>query len=493
MGKGWFLILVVFIPFRVYAQGFFPPTSVYQVKEVFVSSYWHLERIQAEEAQQFACGKDVWVVLIDTGVDVDHPALSGQLLLALARNFGDEGEESVNDLNGHGTMMAGLILQVAPCAKLIPLKINRGGENSFGNEALSAALDYTLQLVEEYQEIKVVNLSLVMDTPDDEIAQKIYALYEKGVLVVAAAGNEGKAEVDFPASLKETIAVSSTDMNDMLARGVNYGYTLTLVAPGVDVYAPFLGGIYVYASGTSVATALVSGAAALVAEIALEDAGITFWALLSGSEDLEEIGHDEKTGFGRINVAKAVSWAKGRDIYVLPLALLLTVGERRPVYFVPQEAVLTAITAPVTVVEEADGYLEIKGEAVGEGYLELCQQHQCRRLNITVMPAESTAARAEVFFYPHKVSKAVDEQVNGFYDLQVEGEQQAAIDFWISYWSENGFLKELSHWEDVVLERGFGWDWLFLPVVVTDLEEGVYEMGVRLGEAQRDFLVVWPR
>ena len=109
MGKGWFLILVVFIPFRVYAQGFFPPTSVYQVKEVFVSSYWHLERIQAEEAQQFACGKDVWVVLIDTGVDVDHPALSGQLLLALARNFGDEGEESVNDLNGHGTMMAGLI------------------------------------------------------------------------------------------------------------------------------------------------------------------------------------------------------------------------------------------------------------------------------------------------------------------------------------------------------------------------------------------------
>ncbi len=490
--NGFLFFLFIFFPTQSFAQGYFPPTYVYPPKGIFASCNWHLERIQAQAAQQFACGNDVWVVLIDSGVDIDHPALSGQLLLDLAKNFGDTNTQSVNDLNGHGTMMAGAILQVAPYAKIIPLKINKEGNDSFEYSALSNVLDYALQLVQMYPKIKVVNLSLVLDEPNEEIAQKINALYKKGVLIVTAAGNEGKRGIDFPATLKQTIAVSSTNESNTLAYGVNYGSALTLMAPGVDIYVPYLNGTYIYANGSSLSTALVSGAAALVNEIT-SDTAMTLWALLSGSTDLEDIGHDEKTGFGLINVAQAVKYALQRDIYVLPLTLELLVNEERVVYFIPQNPVIDSITARVQIEEQGNGYLKLQADSVGQGYINLCHLDECRRLNVNIGSEQSLSAKAEVFFYPHKLSRADDGWLYAIYDLQVEKKQQVSIDFWITYWSQDVFFKDLFHWNNIMLEKGFWWDLLFMPISIEDLPEGIYEIGTYLGTIQRDFLIVWPQ
>ncbi len=488
--KGILFFLLLFCPISLYAQGFFPKTYIYSQKGIFRSSNWHLDKIHTQIAQQFACGNNVWVVVIDTGVDIDHPALNGHLLLDLAKNFGDRNRESIDDLNGHGTMIAGAILQIAPCAQIIPLKINKEGENSFKESALNNALDYTLYLIEIHPEIKVVNLSLIVDAPNEEIIQKIDAIYKKGILIIAAAGNEGKKGIDFPASLKQTIAVSSTNESNTLAPGANYGAALTLIAPGVNIYVPYLNGIYIYATGSSLATALVSGAAALVNEIT-SDTGMTLWALLTGSTDLEDIGHDEKTGFGLINVAQAVKYALQRDIYVLPSTLQLKVNEERIIYFLPQDALIDAISGPIQLEEKGNGYLKLQADSVGQGYINLCHQDQCRRLNINIVSEENVSPKTEVFFYPHKICNTNAGWLYVIYDLQVEKKQQVTIDFWITYWSQDVFFKDLSHW-NIVLEKGFWWNLLFMPISIKDLAEGIYEIGTYLGTKQRDFLIVWP-
>ena len=101
--------------------------------------------------------------------------------------------------------------------------------------------------------------------------------------------------------------------------------------------------------------------------------------------------------------------------------------------------------------------------------------------------------RQKYFFYPHKLSRADDGWLYAIYDLQVEKKQQVSIDFWITYWSQDVFFKDLFHWNNIMLEKGFWWDLLFMPISIEDLPEGIYEIGTYLGTIQRDFLIVWPQ
>ncbi|MGW1882430.1 S8 family peptidase [Streptomyces sp. NPDC001970] len=225
-------------------------------------------------------GDGVKVAVLDTGYDPNHPDLKG--LVVEAANFTTE--PNTDDSNGHGTHVTstvagsgaasgGTYKGVAPGAKILSGKVCTSDgwcDNSDIVEAMAWAAE---------QGAKVISLSLGdTDTPDTDVIEAMVETVtrEHGVLVVAAAGNNGPGKVNSPASADRALAVGATQINDELAfftalgpRVGDSGLKPDLVAPGVGVVAAKAGGTtaddgYIGMSGTSMATPHVAGAAAIL-------------------------------------------------------------------------------------------------------------------------------------------------------------------------------------------------------------------------------------
>lgn len=223
------------------------------------------DKIRLEEAHRLARGEDVMVAIIDTAVDATHPELIG----AIAGTF-DAGEAGPAKAEPHGTEIAGILVAhaklvgVAPEAKLLSVRaFRRGGEGP--------AQSTTLQLLKGidwafHTGARVMNMSFA--GPMDPLLERVIkAAAEKGAILVAAAGNSGpSAPPAYPAAYPDVIAVTATDENDGPYVRANQGDYIFIAAPGVDIIAPTLKGGYQLATGTSMATAYVSGVAALMLE-----------------------------------------------------------------------------------------------------------------------------------------------------------------------------------------------------------------------------------
>ncbi len=218
-----------------------------------------LRAIKAPRTHSVTTGKNVRIGLVDTGVDRDHPDLSRQVLDA--RDFVGDGEPAGKER--HGTAMAGIIaadarngqgiVGVAPDAELHALRgcWEEDGSGRCSSFSLARALNFAI-----LNDIDVLNLSL-SGPPDPLLAELIEAAVAKGVTVVAAHSDD--PERAFPASHAKVIAVSSMESNLGAA-------SPQVSAPGMDVISTAPNAAYDYYSGSSVATAHVSGVAALVLE-----------------------------------------------------------------------------------------------------------------------------------------------------------------------------------------------------------------------------------
>jgi subtilisin len=208
-------------------------------------------------------GKRVWI--IDTGVDTDHPDLDVDTVLS--KSFVSN-ETSVEDDNGHGTHVAGIIgalnnsfgvVGVAAGTKIIALKALDGdGEGS--TSQLIMALNYVGQNANSGE---VVNMSLGSDTISAALDNAVLTLAEKGILFAIAAGNKSeKANLSSPGRVNHpnVFTVSAIDSLGNFASFSNYGNDVVdLAAPGVGIVSTYSKGRYARLSGTSMAAPHVAG------------------------------------------------------------------------------------------------------------------------------------------------------------------------------------------------------------------------------------------
>ncbi|MCB0186579.1 MAG: S8 family serine peptidase, partial [Caldilineaceae bacterium] len=163
---------------------------------------------------------------------------------------------------GHGTHVAGIIAQVSPQSKLLPVRVlnSNGRGNTF---ALAYAIEWSVA-----QGADVINLSLGADTNSRVLNDVISDAVAHGVIIVAAAGNVNSNEPQYPASLPGVFSVTAVDERNAKADFASYGAGwVDIAAPGVGITSTIVGPFgsgYASWSGTSMATGFVSGAAALM-------------------------------------------------------------------------------------------------------------------------------------------------------------------------------------------------------------------------------------
>lgn len=300
-------------------------------------------------------GQGVKVAVLDTGVDAGHPDLAGRI--AESRDFSDSG--SVSDHFGHGTHVASIVggsgaassgtrRGVAPRADLLIGKVL--GDDGYGSESqVIAGMEWAAA-----EHAKVVNMSLGSDAPSDgtdPMSQAVDTLSASGrTLFVVAAGNageQGASTIGAPGAADAALTVGAVDRDDSLApfssRGPRPGDKAVkpdVTAPGVGIVAARASGTamgtpvdpyYTAASGTSMATPHVAGAAALLAQRhpewsgpQLKDALVSTAHLVSGTKVTEQ-------GGGRIDIGAAMGTLTATGSVTLPALQTADAGGPRRV------------------------------------------------------------------------------------------------------------------------------------------------------------------
>lgn len=284
--------------------------KVAATNDTHYAQLWGLQKIDAEAAWEAGTtGAGTPVAVVDTGVDSDHPDLSGSV--AYQRDF-VAGDAIAEDANGHGTHVAGIVAAranngegvagVCPGCSLIAAKaLDATGSGTDAD--IAEAIIYSAD-----RGAKVINLSMSGPGYSSVLHSAVKYAAAKGVLVVAAAGNSSTDEPFYPAAYDEAIAVSATTPGDQLAPFSNFGPHIELAAPGTDIISTYPGGGYVNMSGTSMAAPHVAGAAALLFARGLSKSQIRE-DLHASAADLGPAGQDPGFGYGQLDAYGAVALA----------------------------------------------------------------------------------------------------------------------------------------------------------------------------------------
>jgi len=208
-------------------------------------------------------GAGVQVAVLDTGITFSHPVLKGVALAGA--NFvsqsltpKDIADTPASLAVGHGTMVSGVVALIAPKAKILPVRVlNADGTGS--TMSIIQGIEYAIQ-----QGAQVINMSFGTNLSSDIMDEVLEEAADKGVILVAAAGNEASDKLLYPASHSATLSVGSVDASNKKSVFSNYNKKLILLAPGENIQSAFSDGAYAGGSGTSFSTPFVSALAALL-------------------------------------------------------------------------------------------------------------------------------------------------------------------------------------------------------------------------------------
>lgn len=277
-----------------------------------LGSEWYVTKTGATNAWSLATGSGVTIAILDTGCDPTHPDLSSRYVPGW--NTYDNNADT-HDVYGHGTNVAGVaaatgnngvgIAGMAYNASIMPMRIsdlNGMGYSSTVASGLTWASDHGA---------RVANISYQL-TSSSTVQNASKYFMDHGGVVCIAAGNTGT--VDPAADSPYAMTVSATTSSDVLATWSTTGNCVDISAPGASIYTTNNGGGYGSWSGTSVASPMVAGAAALVMSANPALTGYQVQDLLkSTAKDLGSAGWDSQYGQGRLDAYAAVSASRGQQ------------------------------------------------------------------------------------------------------------------------------------------------------------------------------------
>lgn len=277
---------------------------------------WGLFKIQAASSGLSAWSvtnriNPIKVAVVDTGIDTNHEDLK----VKIVENKNCTDSSTSDDLYGHGTHVAGIIgasanngigiAGVGTNAQLMNAK-GLGDKGSGYYSWIASCLVWAAD-----HGAKVINLSLGGSSYSNVLYDAVTYAYNKGVLVVAAAGNANSSSPSYPAAFSNVVSVGATDDKDGRASFSNWGSWVQVAAPGVSIYStlPTYDNVlkklnYGNLSGTSMATPFVSGLAALLLGVSDKTNGQIAQLIYANSDAV--VGSGTIWKYGRINAYKAL-------------------------------------------------------------------------------------------------------------------------------------------------------------------------------------------
>lgn len=335
------------------------PASLYKVDFVpndsLLSEQWAFEKLGVSDAWDITTGSDDIILgVIDTGIDFLHPDLKNRLYVNPSEDLNNNGRFDASDIDGidnddngftddifgwdftdrdgfpfdstggdyldwdnypmdehgHGTYIAGILgaeaNNISGIAGIMQkgkvLNLRAFDPAGYGEEDdVTAAILYAVSMG-----VDVINMSFGDNAFSYVLKDVIEYAYEQGVVLVASSGNSGSSAPHYPSGYSQVICVGSSSENDYVNAQSNYGSTLDLVAPGLNILTTDLNGGYAKIAGTSAAAPFVSATAALLLSRENYSNSEIKQIIKSTSVDILNDGWDERSGAGRLDIAKAV-------------------------------------------------------------------------------------------------------------------------------------------------------------------------------------------
>lgn len=292
------------------AYGAFTPNDTY-----YASYQYGPQIIRADQAWDVTTGSPtVIVAVVDSGADFLHPDLQGKLIAGW--DFINNDADPTDD-QGHGTHVAGIVgaltnngegvAGIGYQTRLLIVKVldaSNAGTYSGIAQGIIYAVDHGAS---------IINLSLGGTSFSQTLLDAVEYAWNRGVLLVAAAGNYASSNPFYPASFEHVMGVAATDASDNRWSSSNYGSYISVSAPGVNIYSTnwnkTTGTGYGYRTGTSMAAPHVSGVAALLLAQDPSRSNAQLWNIIeSTADDLGAAGWDAYYGYGRVNAYRAVTY-----------------------------------------------------------------------------------------------------------------------------------------------------------------------------------------
>ncbi len=304
-----------------------PVRPQYSVSDVGYSSQTYLDYLNMDNVWNTTKGSGITIAVIDTGIDTDHPEFLGKISEysynatedKIVKDYllenGEYDWSLVEDTQGHGTAVTGVIaasmngegvVGIAPEVTVIVIKAECSSSGKFGSSAdLLFGLYYAIE-----RDVDIVNMSF--GGKDSIYSNAALLAVDSDIICVAAAGNDGSAELTYPAADENVIGVGALAENSWtLADYSNYGENVDIVAPG-STYTTLIDGGYGVSQGTSLACPAAVGSIALYKSI---NHYATFDSLTenlyASGYDLGEPGEDFYYGFGAIDISALVLETRG--------------------------------------------------------------------------------------------------------------------------------------------------------------------------------------
>lgn len=276
---------------------------------LFSQYQWNLPVIETNRGWDLSKGsEDVVIAVIDTGVDLTHTDLNGQLVEGY--NIVDNDQQPLDDV-GHGTHVAGIIgalvnngegvAGVSWYNKIMPVK----ALDSSGSGTTYAVAEGIIWATDHGA--KVINMSLGNYADSQFLHDAVKYAYDRDVVLVAASGNDNTERPGYPAAYPEVLAVAATDSNQKRAEYSNYGDYIDVSAPGTNIASTFPGNQYAALSGTSMASPHAAAMAGLIRSLNPDLTNQEVMdAMIKQAVDLGDKGKDKYYGHGQIDIFQSL-------------------------------------------------------------------------------------------------------------------------------------------------------------------------------------------